>query len=153
MMIPEDVCQKLDEALRRAGASEIGGMLMGRELSPGCFEIVDFSLDETSGSHKTFVRDHQVHNKVLDDFFERTGRDYTTFNYLGEWHSHPSFPVLPSRKDMETMHRLVNHEKGIPFAALLIVKLGDRGVLEASATLHQRRRVPEFIQLIDGDAT
>jgi proteasome lid subunit RPN8/RPN11 len=147
MALPRPIRRRLHQALTRAGANEIGGILMGRELSPGCFEIVDFSLDEMSGSHEEFVRDHEVHNKVLADFFERTGRDYATFNYLGEWHSHPSFPVLLSKKDMDAMHMLVNEDASTPFAALLIVRIGSLGVLEACATLHQRDRATEFIQI------
>jgi hypothetical protein len=58
---------------------------------------------EASGSHTRFRRDPKTHQKTLDEFFERTGRDYQRFNYLGEWHSHPSFSVQPSVEDIETM--------------------------------------------------
>jgi hypothetical protein len=40
-------------------------------------------------------------------FFDRTGHRYREFNYLGEWHSHPSFQVEPSSTDVQAMRQLV----------------------------------------------
>lgn len=90
-----EVERRIRLALRKAGRREIGGMLMAEQLSPDHFRIVDFSVDSFSGSHTHFRRDPRVHRATLDKFFERTGRDYARFNYLGEWHSHPSFSVRP----------------------------------------------------------
>jgi len=93
-------------------------MLMAEQLGPGHFRIVDFSLDAFSGSHTRFRRDPKTHQKVLEDFFER----YRRFNYLGEWHSHPSFSVQPSFEDIESMTDIVeNGNSTITFAVLLIV--------------------------------
>jgi hypothetical protein len=91
----------LRAAPRKAGQREVGGILMAEQLRPGHFRIVDFSLDALSGSHTRFHRDPKTHQKVLDAFFQRTGCDYQRFNYLGEWHSHPSFNPhgKPGRRD------------------------------------------------------
>ncbi len=59
----------------------------------------------------------------MNAFFCETGHQYDRFNYLGEWHSHPRFPVTPSAQDVESMVDLVNGERGIDFAVLLIVRL------------------------------
>jgi integrative and conjugative element protein (TIGR02256 family) len=139
---------RLRAALGEAGRREIGGMLIAEQLVPDHFRIVDFSLDAFSGSHTRFRRDPETHQKVLDEFFQRTDCDYQRFNYLGEWHSHPSFSVQPSVEDFETMTDIV--EKGnltITFAVLLIVRLRWRLWIDCSLTVFARgqdRRPVEF---------
>lgn len=119
-----DIEPRLRKALHKAGSREIGGMLFAEQLVPGRFRIVDFSLDSLSGSHANFRRDPALHREALTAFFEKTGRDFSRFNYLGEWHSHPSFPVRPSREDVKTMTDLVEHNQSeITFALLLIVRM------------------------------
>jgi integrative and conjugative element protein (TIGR02256 family) len=128
-----EVERRIRLALRKAGHREIGGMLMAEQLSPDHFRIVDFSVDSLSGSHTHFRRDPRMHRATLDAFFERTGRDYESFNYLGEWHSHPSFSVRPSAEDVATMMDIVEAPGStITFAMLLIVRLRWRYWLDYS---------------------
>ena len=101
-----EVERRIRLALRKAGRREIGGMLMAEQLSPDHFRIIDFSVDGFSGSHTHFRRDPQIHRATLDDFFERTGRDYERFNYLGEWHYHPNGSPAPSGTDIFSMHKI-----------------------------------------------
>jgi integrative and conjugative element protein (TIGR02256 family) len=127
---------RLRAALGKAGRREIGGMLMAEQLAPDHFRILDFSLDAFSGSHTRFRRDAATHRRRLDEFFERTGRNYERFNYLGEWHSHPSFSVQPSLEDMETMTDIVTDGNSlISFAVLLIVRLRWRLWIDYSLTV------------------
>ena len=138
-----DIEKKLRKALRQAGRREIGGMLFAEQLAPAHFRLMDFSTDLYSGSHTNFRRDPKVHQKALDDFFDRTGRDFSRFNYLGEWHSHPSFPVNPSMEDVETMVDLVeNGNSAITFALLLIVHLRLRFWMDYSMTVFARGYAP-----------
>lgn len=119
-----DIEPRLRKALHKAGSREIGGMLFAEQLAPARFRIVDFSLDPHSGSQANFRRDPALHQEALTAFFEKTGREFNRFNYLGEWHSHPSFPVLPSHEDIDTMTDLVERGRSeITFALLLIVRL------------------------------
>jgi [CysO sulfur-carrier protein]-S-L-cysteine hydrolase len=136
--IPASVKSRLRQALRRAGQIEIGGVLMGEQIEPGRFRVVDISIDEQTGGRAHFVRGQEAHSKALDEFFQRTGNEYARFNYLGEWHSHPSFSVSPSATDRHAMCSLVHGERGIDFAVLLIVRLYWRCVLRLSCTLFQR---------------
>jgi hypothetical protein len=97
-------------------------MLLAEQLAPGRFRIVDLTVDAFSGSHTAFRRDPHVHRKTLDEFFERTGRDFARFNYLGEWHSHPSFSVHPSNDDIRSMTEIVEDaDSGINFAVLPVL--------------------------------
>jgi [CysO sulfur-carrier protein]-S-L-cysteine hydrolase len=138
---------RLCAALRKAGRREIGGMLLAEQLGPGHFRIIDFSLDAFSGSHTRFRRDPKTHQKVLDEFFQRTGRDYQRFNYLGEWHSHPSFSVKPSLEDIETMTDIVeNGNSAITFAVLLIVRLRWRLWIDCSLTVFAKGQEPQPVR-------
>jgi proteasome lid subunit RPN8/RPN11 len=147
ILLPREQRARLRSALRRAGSREIGGVLMAEQLQEGSFKIVDFSIDSESGSAAHFVRSPEHHSAALEAFFRRTGSDYAKFNYLGEWHSHPQFPVLPSREDMYSMTSLVNGERGIDFAVLLIVRLRYLFTLECSSTLFAKAQAPVLVDL------
>lgn len=118
-----EVRSRLRRALRQAGRREIGGMLFAEQLSPAHFRVMEFSLDEHSGSQGSFTRDPDMHAQALEDFFRRTGHEFSRFNYLGEWHSHPSFSTHPSLEDIATMTDLVEESEGISFAVLMVVRL------------------------------
>ena len=138
-----DVETGLRDVLRSAGRREIGGMLFAEQLAPSRFRVIDLSMDLYSGSHSNFRRDPSAHEEALNAFFERTGRNFARFNYLGEWHSHPSFSVRPSSEDVVTMTELVSDERSaIAFAVLLIVRLRLRFWLDHSWTIFARGRPP-----------
>jgi hypothetical protein len=146
--LAHDIDGRIRRELRKAARQEIGGMLFAEQIAPGHFKIVDFSVDHYSGSHTKFRRDPQVHIQAMQSFFERTGADFSRFNYLGEWHSHPLFPVRPSFEDMQTMTDLVqNSTAGISFALLLIVRLRYLVWLDYSMTSFARGYAPSSARL------
>ncbi|RWP43841.1 MAG: hypothetical protein EOR04_06280 [Mesorhizobium sp.] len=143
--LPREVKNRMKPMLRRAGPREIGGVLMGEQLEPGRFRIIDFSVDTTSGTAAHFVRSPEHHGEALTAFFARTGNAFGRFNYLGEWHSHPSFPTHPSREDANSMQELVHGERNIHFALLLIVRLRWMVCLDHSATMFVRHAAPRRV--------
>lgn len=136
--LPRDIVGRFRSALRAAGRREVGGVLMAEQIAQGHFRLADFSLDSQTGGLAHFVRTPELHAEALDSFFSRTGADFTRFNYLGEWHSHPSFPAVPSSEDCRSMVSLVEREQGIPFAVLVILRLRLWTMLECSASLFVR---------------
>ena len=137
--------------LRAARSREIGGILMGEQLAPGRFRLVEFTVDRQTGGRAHFVRDAAAHAQALQDFFRRTHADYSRFNYLGEWHSHPCFPPIPSLPDEESMRDLVHGERDIDFAVLLIVQARWRKRIECSATLFRRNTGPAPVTILPGE--
>lgn len=136
VLIPDGVADQLLVALRRAGRQEIGGVLMGECLSPGRFRIAELTIQTQGGSFATFLRNLQLVLAPLRRFFDRTAHDYRRFNYLGEWHSHPSFTPEPSEPDVSSMTELVNDpDVGATFVVLMIVRLGDNDALEGTVTV------------------
>lgn len=109
---------------------------MGEHVSAGVFRIRDLTV-QRRGTLASFVREVGAALAPLRRFFRETGQDYVRYNYLGEWHSHPSFTTEPSHKDSESMWRLVEDPAvGANFAVLLVVRLGAREEIEGSATTY-----------------
>jgi integrative and conjugative element protein (TIGR02256 family) len=134
LLLPGRIRTQWTNALRAAGRREIGGVLLGEFVKPGTFKIAEITIQRTGGTFGHFVRDPKLHEKAIEHFFERTGRDYERFNYLGEWHSHPSFSTRPSRSDVRSMYRIVSEPSvGANFAALIIVRLAALAKLQMSA--------------------
>lgn len=148
LLLPSDVLRRMRGQLFRAGRREIGGMIMGEEVDDRTFKIVDFSVDATSGTNSNFVRDANQHDEALDAFFKKTGADYCRFNYLGEWHSHPSFSVHPSLQDVHAMQDLVDGSGGVNFAALFIARLKWYCRFDCSAHLFVSDHVPTRIDVV-----
>jgi [CysO sulfur-carrier protein]-S-L-cysteine hydrolase len=136
LLLPASILTRLRRELRAAGRREIGGLLMGEHVQDDVFRIVDLTVQHTGGTAACFIRHPNEHQAELDHFFERTGADYRRFNYLGEWHSHPSFQPLPSSTDVDTMQSIVGDPTvGVHFLSLLIVKLSGRRIVQMSATV------------------
>ena len=148
LKLPSDVLRRMRGHLLRAGRREIGGMIMGEEVGDQTFQVVDFSVDASSGTNSYFVRDADQHDQALSAFFEKTGANYARFNYLGEWHSHPSFSVYPSPQDVYAMQDLVAGSGGVDFAVLLITRLRWYCRFDCSAHLFVRHHAPTKIDVV-----
>lgn len=135
LAVPSNVFQRLASDLRSARRREIGGLLFGEHVESDLFRVLEATVQTSGGTKVHFKRDPNVHKAALDAFFAKTGHNYVKYNYLGEWHSHPSFSTDPSTDDLDTMHRIVaDPAVGANFAVLIIVKLTSARSLELSAT-------------------
>ena len=131
--VPPDVQETLRRALRAAGSNECGGILMAEHIGPDHFTVRQLTV-QGGGRFASFVRGTRSAFRALSEYFRQSGHDYTRFNYLGEWHSHPSFSVQPSSTDHRSMLDIVTNARvGANFVVLLIFKLVDRERLEGSA--------------------
>jgi integrative and conjugative element protein (TIGR02256 family) len=147
LLLPQQIIDRLKRQLRWR-VREIGGVLVGEHVDADVFRIVDISVQSRGGTVAHFVRDPEQHKVFLADFFARTGYDYERFNYIGEWHSHPTFQPLPSGSDISTMFDLVEDpDVGINFAILIIARLHFWQTLEMSATLFRAVGPAEAIEV------
>lgn len=130
--VTAEIQESLRQALTEAGKRECGGILMGEHVGVNHFAVRFLTVQKT-GTFASFVRSLSSTIKALKAFFKTKNNNYTRFNYLGEWHSHPSFSVLPSEKDHATMRGICMDDRvGANFVVLLIFRL-QRGELEGSA--------------------
>ena len=131
--LTHDIVDQMTRALASAGVRECGGVLMAEHVGYNHFAVRRITVQRT-GSIASFIRELRDALAGLTRFFNSTGNDYTRFNYLGEWHSHPLFQAEPSSTDHDSMRRIVcDPHVGANFAVLLVVKLDDAGKLVGSA--------------------
>ena len=141
IVLPSSLERLLSMALKQAGQRETGGILMGEFLDSETYRVCDLTVQDYGGTPSSFVRALPGVPRKLKRFFRRTKHDYTRFNYLGEWHSHPSYPTIPSPHDSETMWDIVQDPRvGANFAVLLIVRLGECSQVEGDAYLYTPMR-------------
>ena len=149
LLIPHDIAERMRKEMRCAGGIEIGGVLMGEHVSEGTFRLEDIAVQRYGGSRFGFLRYPEAHAAQLASFFERKGRHYTKFNYLGEWHSHPNATADASTRDIEEMAQIVEDpEVGVWFAVLLIVRLEPFTRLKGTATVFVRSCRPATAKLV-----
>jgi [CysO sulfur-carrier protein]-S-L-cysteine hydrolase len=149
LQMPPDLIEKLAIALSRAGQREIGGVLVGEHMGTELFRVAGLSIQRAGGNDASFVRNPQNHAAFIERFFRRTCNAYERFNYLGEWHSHPSFEVAPSAVGVHQMQMIVEEEPDAPlFAILLVLRLQDNWRLRLSATAFKPARSPEAVKLV-----
>lgn len=123
--LPREVTAIVSDACRNARRRETGGMLFGEHVAEDAFRVVEATV-AGKGSFASFLRALASGLARLEACFARTKHEYQRFNYLGEWHSHPSFALYPSGTDDETMFNIVNDSRtSARFAVSLIVKLVD----------------------------
>lgn len=150
LIVPPEIAQQIVDALGQAGRREIGGILMGEHIGPDAFCVKELTIQRKGGSFAAFVRIVSEILGPLRAFFEKTKHEYTRFNYLGEWHSHHSFALEPSKKDHLTMYEMVmDPGLGARFVILLLVKLGDAGKLQATVTVYQPNKHPFLGSVIE----
>lgn len=134
LRIPSEQLSLLRAALTRAGTNEIGGQLFGEQLAPSDFRASEMTFQKRPGTFARFFVDLMQAARDAVRFFDRTKHRYTQFNYIGEWHSHPSFEVEPSNTDIGTMLSLFDHpESRGTFAVLMIVRLDGGGIITSRA--------------------
>jgi len=143
LLLSPGIIQQLFDALQKAGKREIGGILMGEHIGPDTFRVKEITIQYKGGTFSTFIRIVEEILAPLLAFFDTNKHDYTRFNYIGEWHSHHSFALVPSRRDHATMYKIVlDPQLGAHFVLLLLVKLGPNGQLEGSITVYQPNKPP-----------
>jgi integrative and conjugative element protein (TIGR02256 family) len=123
------------QALRGAGSREIGGVLFGEHVAEAEFRIVEATHQFHGGNTVSFRRSAAVARRKLKKLSGDYDNNYQRFNYLGEWHSHPNAPVIPSGVDELSMREILEDpDTEANFLVLIIVRLDDENKLEISAT-------------------
>jgi proteasome lid subunit RPN8/RPN11 len=134
LLLPDAIEKQMKSELHAAGRREIGGVLLGELVGPAVFRVVEITVQRSGGTSSAFVRIPRLHIEDIRGFFDRTGHQYERFNYLGEWHSHPSYPTRPSGSDVRAMNEIVrNPSMAVNFAVLSIVKIPAAAGFEISS--------------------
>jgi [CysO sulfur-carrier protein]-S-L-cysteine hydrolase len=150
LLLPDVIENQMKCELRVAGRREIGGVLLGELVRRGVFRVAEITVQRTGGTSSTFVRIPHLHAGAIKAFFERTGHRYERFNYLDEWHSHPSYPTRPSGRDVRAMEEVLrNPVMAVNFAVLSIVKSPAAGFEISSYAFVRGTRFAEIATISD----
>jgi [CysO sulfur-carrier protein]-S-L-cysteine hydrolase len=134
LILPAKIKEEILSALRASGRREIGGILMAEHVGQDIFAVRSITVHRR-GTFAAFVRRIEDVLAPLRAYFRQASHEYTRFNYIGEWHSHPSFEPVPSSRDDQSMREIIQDTRvGANFVVLLIVKLGEEG--EMRGTVH-----------------
>ena len=154
IQLPNHLVNQLHQELASAGYREIGGILMGEQIVPGKFRVMEMTFQRHGGMIARFIRNARIALSSLQRFFTQTGHRYHRYNYLGEWHSHPSFDPYPSPTDHQSMVELAcNPHTGANFVVLMIVRLANEERIEASVTTYLPDGTISASTLLLGDTT
>lgn len=124
IILPKKIEKKLYKVIYDSKSNEVGGILMGEYQSDDEYHIVDCTFQKAKGTVFSFIRLVTEIVNPLKKFFKNTNHNYKKYNYLGEWHSHPSFSLQPSNTDMESMWEIVNDPTtNANFAVLIIFQI------------------------------
>ncbi len=87
--------------------NEFGGILLGRYSDDRkTLNIIETILPENFKSTKySFHRE----TKDLKGKLEIKFNDTPSLYYVGEWHTHPDNPAIPSQIDINAMDEIINH--------------------------------------------
>jgi integrative and conjugative element protein (TIGR02256 family) len=141
LILPPNIQKELTHSLKRAGIREIGGIMMAEHTAESTFEVKEVTIHK-QGTFARFVRKVEDAISKLNRFFANTNNDYKRFNYIGEWHSHPSFEPIPSKIDDQSMVSIITDSSvGANFVVLMIVKLGRSDELIATAHTYLPQRL------------
>lgn len=141
--------KKMIKSCLKAGSNECGGILFGHHIAENTFQIKEITADpRQGGKFAFFVRNLKWSLKRLNHFFYKYKNEYQKFNYLGEWHSHPQFALMPSYQDNKTMEDLINDSSvGANFLVLMIIKL-ENEELKAKAWVYFPNKKRHDCQII-----
>jgi hypothetical protein len=146
LRLPSNVRLELLQALKEAGQREIGGILMGEHVGVNDFRVTLLTIQRGGGTIARFVRMVEDALHALTRFFKETRNDYTRFNYLGEWHSHPLFIPQPSPQDDATMMKIILDERvGATFAVLMVAKMVESQLVATLSLYTRSGRAPAIL--------
>ncbi len=110
LYFPCQLFGKIEAVLQEHFPKEFGGIFIGYKSEKfQSVVVVDIILPSKFSNRKTeFIRYPNSLNERLDLIFkESDGR----LQYLGEFHSHPNSPAIPSFLDITTMNRIAASKK------------------------------------------
>lgn len=126
LYVAESVVERLRDLPGRPW--EIGGWLLGYWTEDRAAIIVTHATPPAArGSAFGITISGRGHRDRFDEVWERTGGRVT---FLGDWHTHPGGPAIPSAQDRRAMEQLASE--------------GDYGTPEPLIAIVSTARLPRF---------
>lgn len=106
IIVPKEISNKLIEVIVQHNPYEIKGSFYAEQIKENFFIIDDVYVSEISGNR--FFSNLIVnarYKKFERDYYSKKNFIYTKYNYIGDWHSHPSYECIPSDYDRKEIRK------------------------------------------------
>ena len=109
VLVDNIVFEKMARCSRRFSPLEAGGLVLGYRKNT-YLHAIDVTLPGPWDKHSrsSFHRSPRAHRLRALRLWRKSGG---LIDWIGEWHSHPSFSLSPSSTDHRNWKRLVRHRK------------------------------------------
>lgn len=100
IVIPKEISELLKKELDFMGQNETKGSFFAERIDNDLFEVNEIYFSKKRGTFsfiKMIIGDE--YKKFQKKYHEKYSFDYEKYNYIGDWHSHPSFSCFPSTYD------------------------------------------------------
>ena len=146
LLFPKHLFQKIESALLRHYPKEFGGIFIGyKSLQFQAIVIEDILFpDKYENGEAKFVRHPKSLNERLDVLFkESNGKT----EYIGEFHSHPNAPALPSEIDYKAMTIIAKASKVTTNTPILMIgKINDKELKKTRFFIYKDEKLNEYEQ-------
>lgn len=141
VLLPTEVFDQIKVKIAKHYPLECGGIFVGCITEDGAACIEQMMMPKKFNSNRIwFLRVADFLNKCLLQIFKNNNGEVI---YLGEWHSHPNAPPIPSKIDFQSMLRIsVNSNIRIETPILLIVGYNGREYNECFYLLYRNKLIP-----------
>lgn len=147
IIIPKLIAAKIYNQVIKYSPNETKGALFAKKISNELFEIDDIYIEKNVGSF-AFVTliNNKKYQKFQKTYHEKNNNDYVRHNYIGDWHSHPSFELNPSSFDIKEVKEDLKASNA-KFLIQIIVKAENENLI-GNAFYFNRKVFAKKIDLI-----
>lgn len=125
IIIKKEIAEKIKKAVKKAGINEIKGACFAAKKDYEIFEIEDIYISPRIGTFSFSNLVVSLKYKLFENkYFRKHNYEYEKHNYIGDWHSHPSFELIPSSYDKEEVIDELKKSNAL-FLIQIIVKVID----------------------------
>lgn len=147
IIIPKKLTKKIFIQVKKCRLNETKGALFARKISDEMFEVDDVYIEKKVGSF-AFVElvNNEKYQVYQNCYHEKSGHDYIHHNYIGDWHSHPSFVLYPSSYDIEEVKKDLKKSNARFLVQVIVKIINDK--LTGNAFYYDRNITAKQIELI-----
>lgn len=100
IIMPKTISKKIYQRIKETSPNETKGALFAKKINDDLYEIDAVYFEKIIGTY-AFVKlyNNEAYKKFQEKYHAKHLNDYETHNYIGDWHSHPSFECYPSSYD------------------------------------------------------
>ena len=136
IIVQKEVRIKIQNKLNKSRSNESKGACFAFRMSNDCYLIEDVFISKEKGTFCfSNLKINFRYKRFEKNYFRKHNFDYLNHNYIGDWHSHPSFECKPSNYDKKEAFEELK-KSNANFLIQLILKM-DKGQLVGRCFLYQ----------------